>query len=69
MFRQERLALAYNNRGFMYYLKVEFRLAVADYTSALALRPHMPVALYNRGLIHYRLGEFLCHHTNIFLGS
>ncbi|KAK7091917.1 tetratricopeptide repeat protein 32-like [Littorina saxatilis] len=56
--RKEKLALAYNNRGFLYYLKVEFKLAAQDYTHALNYNPNMAVAYYNRGLIHYRLSRF-----------
>ncbi|XP_076437862.1 uncharacterized protein LOC143277024 [Babylonia areolata] len=56
--QKEKLAMAHNNRGFLYYLKVEFKLAVQDYTQALTFNPHLAVAHYNRGLIHYRLSRF-----------
>ncbi|KAJ8020614.1 Tetratricopeptide repeat protein 32 [Holothuria leucospilota] len=52
------LAEAYNNRGQIKYLRVDFDEAVEDYNLALKLRPEYPVALYNRGQIHYRLGRF-----------
>ena len=55
--RQEKLALAYNNRGFLYYLKVEFELAVQDYTQALRHNDSLAVAFYNRGLVHYRMSK------------
>ena len=55
--RRKLLALTYNNRGHLKYLEVDFDEAVVDYTEALQYDPDLPVALYNRGLIHYRLGE------------
>ncbi|KAL8569949.1 hypothetical protein ACOMHN_056381 [Nucella lapillus] len=54
----DKLALAYNNRGFLNYLRVEFKSAVQDYTQALEYSPNLAIAYYNRGLIHYRLSRF-----------
>ncbi|CAH1774417.1 unnamed protein product, partial [Owenia fusiformis] len=54
----ERLGLAFNNRGLAKYKHVDFEDAIKDYSSALIYKPKWPVALYNRGLIHYRLGRF-----------
>ncbi|GAV03971.1 hypothetical protein RvY_14324 [Ramazzottius varieornatus] len=53
----ERLALAYNNRGLVRYLLVDFDAAIQDFTSALQLDDQLAVAYYNRGLVHYRLGQ------------
>lgn len=50
------LAQAFNERGFTKYLHVDFDSAVEDYTKALELKKS-PIFYYNRGLIHYRLGE------------
>ncbi|XP_029640797.1 tetratricopeptide repeat protein 32 [Octopus sinensis] len=54
---QEQIALAYNNRGHLRYLNVDFPEAVSDYTKGLD-HTQLPVTYYNRGLIHYRLGYF-----------
>ncbi|XP_051830062.1 tetratricopeptide repeat protein 32 isoform X3 [Antechinus flavipes] len=53
----EDLATAYNNRGQIKYLRVDFYEAVDDYTAAIAARPHYEIPYYNRGLIFYRMGE------------
>ncbi|XP_046374028.1 tetratricopeptide repeat protein 32-like [Haliotis cracherodii] len=55
---QKKLGLAYNNRGFILYQKVEFDEAINDYTRGLGCDQHMSFTFYNRGLIHYRLGRF-----------
>ncbi|KAK7487340.1 hypothetical protein BaRGS_00021429 [Batillaria attramentaria] len=55
---REQLALAYNNRGICYYMEVEFRLAIEDYTKALEYHSEMARTYCNRGVIHYRLGRF-----------
>ncbi|KAI3364226.1 hypothetical protein L3Q82_011031 [Scortum barcoo] len=52
------LAAAYNNRGQIKYLRVDFSEAVEDYTSAIETDSRFETPLYNRGLIHYRLGFF-----------
>ncbi|XP_053737001.1 tetratricopeptide repeat protein 32 [Synchiropus splendidus] len=52
------LATAYNNRGQIKYLRVDFREAVEDYTSAIETDSRLEVPYYNRGLIRYRLGFF-----------
>ncbi|XP_031178435.1 tetratricopeptide repeat protein 32 isoform X1 [Sander lucioperca] len=52
------LAIAYNNRGQIKYLRVDFHEAVEDYTSAIQTDSRFEIAFYNRGLIHYRLGFF-----------
>ncbi|XP_061602681.1 tetratricopeptide repeat protein 32 [Cololabis saira] len=52
------LATAYNNRGQIKYLRVDFHEAVQDYTSAIQADTRFEIPFYNRGLIHYRLGFF-----------
>ena len=56
--RKEKLALAYNNRGFLHYLDVEFKLSTQDYSAAIDYNPGLAVAFYNRGLVTYRMGMF-----------
>ncbi|XP_074051102.1 tetratricopeptide repeat protein 32 [Macrotis lagotis] len=56
--RPEDLAAAYNNRGQIRYLRVDFPEAVADYTAAIRALPRFEVPYYNRGLVLYRLGQF-----------
>uniref|UniRef100_A0A3Q3W5B7 Uncharacterized protein n=1 Tax=Mola mola TaxID=94237 RepID=A0A3Q3W5B7_MOLML len=52
------LASAYNNRGQIKYLRVDFDEAMEDYTSAIQTDSRFEIPLYNRGLIRYRLGFF-----------
>ncbi|XP_072355009.1 tetratricopeptide repeat protein 32 isoform X3 [Scyliorhinus torazame] len=54
----EDLANAYNNRGQIKYLRVDFYEAMDDYTLAIQNKEDFEVPYYNRGLIHYRLGCF-----------
>ncbi|XP_026146187.1 tetratricopeptide repeat protein 32-like [Carassius auratus] len=56
--RAHDLAIAYNNRGQVKYLRVDFYEAMDDYTSAIQINSEFEVPLYNRGLIRYRLGFF-----------
>ena len=51
------LSDAYNSRGHIRYLWVEFDEAIEDYTDAIKQDPNFAVAYYNRGQIHYRLGK------------
>jgi len=51
------LAIAYNNRGQVKYLRVDFYEAMDDYTSAIQINSQFEVPLYNRGLVRYRLGR------------
>lgn len=53
---REELTDAYNCRGHIRYLWVEFDEAISDYSEAIQLDPKFAVAYYNRGQIHYRLG-------------
>ncbi|MGH0123713.1 UNVERIFIED_CONTAM: hypothetical protein FKN15_019416 [Acipenser sinensis] len=52
------LAVAYNNRGQVKYLRVDFYDAMEDYTSAIRAKKDFAIPYYNRGLIRYRLGFF-----------
>lgn len=52
------LATAFNNRGQIRYLRVDFTEAIEDYTCAIQVQAHFEIPHYNRGLIHYRLGFF-----------
>ncbi|XP_064597566.1 tetratricopeptide repeat protein 32-like [Liolophura sinensis] len=52
------LALAYNNRGYLKYLQVDFDEASEDYTCCLGQDRTMYMSFHNRGMIHYRLGRF-----------
>ncbi|XP_051880962.1 tetratricopeptide repeat protein 32 [Pristis pectinata] len=52
------LANAYNNRGQIKYLRVDFHEAMDDYTLAIENKEDFEVPYYNRGLIKYRLGFF-----------
>jgi tetratricopeptide (TPR) repeat protein len=53
----EKLAEAYNHRGVGYYLRGEYHRAIADYNSAIELRPDYAIAHYNRGAAHVGEGE------------
>ncbi len=44
----KRNALAYNNRGFSYFHKGEFKKAMNDYDMALMLSPKLKIAEYNK---------------------
>uniref|UniRef100_A0A8C8RR43 Tetratricopeptide repeat domain 32 n=1 Tax=Pelusios castaneus TaxID=367368 RepID=A0A8C8RR43_9SAUR len=52
------LATAFNNRGQIKYLRVDFDEALEDYTAAIRTQPDFEVPYYNRGLIRYRLGYY-----------
>ena len=51
------LADAFNTRGHIRYLWVDFDEAIRDYTQAISRNPDFAVAYYNRGQVHYRLGR------------
>ena len=48
---------AYNSRGHIKYLSVDFPGAIADYSTAMERDPGFAVAWYNRGQVRYRLGQ------------
>lgn len=52
------LATAFNNRGQIRYLRVDFPEAIEDYSCAIRAQDDFEIPYYNRGLIHYRLGFF-----------
>jgi len=52
------LARAWNDRGHLKYLQVNFYGAVDDFTQAIQLDSDFAVPFYNRGQIHYRMGRF-----------
>ncbi|KAK3087083.1 hypothetical protein FSP39_001399 [Pinctada imbricata] len=54
----EKLALAYNNRGFLKYLQVDFDGAVEDYTASIQINNKAAITYYNRGTVHYRMSRF-----------
>ena len=60
----EELTDSYNARGQIRYLWVDFDEAVRDYTNAIKRDPSFAVALYNRGQVHYRLGERIIVYYN-----
>lgn len=53
------IAEVYNSRGHIRYLWVDFDEAIEDYTKAIQYDSSLAVAYYNRGQIHYRMGEYL----------
>ena len=50
------IARAWNDRGHLKYLQVDFYGAVADFSQAILLDNEFAVPFYNRGQIHYRMG-------------
>uniref|UniRef100_A0A671MZF4 Tetratricopeptide repeat protein 32-like n=1 Tax=Sinocyclocheilus anshuiensis TaxID=1608454 RepID=A0A671MZF4_9TELE len=51
------LAIAYNNRGQVKYLRVDFYEAMDDYTSAIQINSQFEVPLYN-GIATLQIGDF-----------
>lgn len=50
------LSCAWNDRGHLKYLQVNFDDAISDYTRAIELDKDFAVPYYNRGQVHYRMG-------------
>lgn len=50
------LSCAWNDRGHLKYLQVDFYNAISDYTRAIELSKDFAVPYYNRGQVHYRMG-------------
>lgn len=50
------LSCAWNDRGHLKYLQVNFEDAISDYTRAIDLDNDFAVPYYNRGQVHYRMG-------------
>ena len=55
--RSRFLAELYNERGHAEYKLVDFPTAVTSFTEAIGLNPDFDAAYYNRGTVHYRMGE------------
>lgn len=53
-----KLALAFNNRGFLKYKAVDFDGAITDYTESLKLDTSSCITYYNRGTVLYRLSKY-----------
>lgn len=49
--------LIHNNRGFAYYVLGDYRQAIADYSTAIAIKPDYATAYHNRGITFSTLGE------------
>ncbi|KAH9383280.1 hypothetical protein HPB48_024400 [Haemaphysalis longicornis] len=58
LFRSYELAIAYNERGQLFYRMIEFDKAVEDYTEAIKYCGALAAPYYNRGTIRYRMGYF-----------
>lgn len=56
--KSDKSALAFNNRGSAYYLQGRYDQAIADYTSAIALKFDFPDLFYNRGIAYYVIGQY-----------
>ncbi|XP_078382844.1 uncharacterized protein LOC144665486 [Oculina patagonica] len=52
------LSCAWNDKGHLKYLQVNFDDAICDYTRAIELDKDFAVPYYNRGQIHYRMGRY-----------
>lgn len=48
----------YNNRGYDYYKKGKFDLAISDYTKAIELNPQYAEAYFRRGCAYEKKGRF-----------
>lgn len=59
------LSRAWNDRGHLKYLKVDFDAAIYDYTQAIELDKNFAVPYYNRGQIHYRMGTYKSFDTTL----
>lgn len=56
---RKELVDAFNTRGHIKYLWVDFDEAIENYSEAIRRDPEFSVAHYNRGQVHYRLGKTL----------
>lgn len=57
--RRTRRAVAYNNRGVVHSQGGELARAIADFSEALRLDPHLAGAYHNRGLTYATQGTYL----------
>jgi tetratricopeptide (TPR) repeat protein len=53
-----KIALAYYNRGNVYYYQQEYAQAIADYNKTIELDPKIALAYYNRGIAYYKQQEY-----------
>jgi tetratricopeptide (TPR) repeat protein len=51
-------AMAFNNRGNIYFHSGDYARAIVDYTQAIELSPEDATAFYNRGIAFYRQGDY-----------
>ena len=51
-------AVTYNDRGFAYEERGEYKLAIADYDKAIERKPDSPLTLNNRGHAYAKSGEY-----------
>jgi len=51
-------ALAYQMRGFTYYMKDEFDKSIEDFTQAIRLKPDYVRAYRNRGFTYYKKSDY-----------
>lgn len=50
-------AMAYNNRGYLYYSKGNLQSAISDYDKAINVEPGFILSYYNRALAYHQAGK------------
>lgn len=50
--------VAYNNRGYSYYILEQYEQSIQDYTKAIELDPNFPLAYINRGISYRNLKQY-----------
>jgi tetratricopeptide (TPR) repeat protein len=56
--KEARDATDYHSRGFSYFGKNQYDLAIDDFTKAIKLDPKFLAAHYNRGIAYFELGQY-----------
>lgn len=56
--REQKLELAYTNRGTAYLRKGQYNEAIGEYTKALKMNPHYAIAYCNRGMAYAKNGHY-----------
>jgi tetratricopeptide (TPR) repeat protein len=51
-------AIAYNDRGIVYYRLDNYRLALKDYNKAIAIKPDFAIAYNNRGSVYFNKKDY-----------